>query len=274
MTSAIGHLEKARSPLLEAAQRAWQTTPFYRRLYGAPPASVEAVPFVSHVTYHRARGLSDCLAEGVEMTGALPGFQRGQRRLPVTLVEGGEDWTLRQRRLIAGLAELGIAPEGPRLNVLLVACDATGPFAGELSKGLAWERHQASILYWSGRRSELDRDIAAFAPDVVIPVTPELPPQPLAARGPRVVAIDHVERADSGPPHFDSLLVCDELHVLGARPRGGGAYRFDAAQLHIERDPASGQAAVTTLGSVLFPLIRFCLGRAFDLAAAPGLSGD
>lgn len=254
------------SPLLQAARRAYDTTTLYRVLYRDAPESEAAIPFVSHANYHRARGVVDCMTREAEIVGAVPAYHRNVRRIPVNVVESEEEWILRQQRLVRALADLGIAGDGPRYSFLLVADDASGPFACELSKGLTWERHQASITYLGGRRALLEADLAAYRPDIVLIVTPELTAGQLPDSEARIMTVTHVERPLEPGLDNDEFVVCDELHVLGARPANDDTLYFDAEQLHLEADPVSGLAAVTTLEFDCFPLVRYCLGSAFAVA--------
>lgn len=266
------------SPLLQAARRAYDTTTLYRILYRDAPENEAAIPFVSHANYHRARGVVDCMTPDAEIVGAVPAYHRNVRRIPVNVVESEEEWILRQQRLVRALADLGIAGDGPRYSFLLIADDASGPFACELSKGLTWERHQASITYLGGRRALLEADLAAYRPDIVLIVTPELTADQISdseAHGDvRIMTVTHVERSLEPGLDNDEFVVCDELHVLGARPANDGTLYFDAEQLHLEADPVSGLAAVTTLEFDCFPLVRYCLGSALAVAPRPGKVRD
>lgn len=254
------------SRLLQVARRAYDETTLYKILYRSSPVSEASIPFVSHTNYHRARGIVDCMVAGAEIVGAVPAYHRNIRRIPVNVVESEEEWVLRQQRLVRALADLGIATEGPRYSFLLIADDASGPFACELSKGLSWERHQASITYLAGRRELLAADLAAYRPDIVLIVTPELTGDQLPDCGARIFSVNHVERPPAPGPNGDEFVVCDELHVLGARPANDNTLYFDAEQLHLEVDPVSGLAAVTTLEFDCFPLIRYSLGSALTVA--------
>lgn len=257
------------SRLLQAAQRAYDRTTLYRLLYRDAPETEASIPFVSHTNYHRARGVVDCMTGEAEIVGAVPAYHRNVRRIPVNVVESEEEWILRQRRLVRALADLGIAVDGPRYSFLLIADDASGPFACELSKGLSWERHQASITYLAGSRRLLAADLAAYRPDIVVIVTPELSAARLPDCDARVVTVTHVERSLEPGLEGDEFVVCDELHVLGARPANDGTLYFDAAQLHLEVDPVSGLAAATTLDFDCFPLVRYSLGCALKVAPRP-----
>ena len=78
--------------LIEAARHAYDTVWLYRAIYGTKPTSPDDVPFISHVNFHRARNVLDCVVEGCEIHGAVPGYVHGSRDLPVTPVESGEEW--------------------------------------------------------------------------------------------------------------------------------------------------------------------------------------
>lgn len=252
--------------LLEAARRAYDQVPLYRTLYGARPRAEAEIPFISHVSYHRARGVLDCIAAEDDILGAVPAYRRKSRALPVTPLQSDEEWNDRLARLLAGLERLDILPADGPLRFLMIADEATGPFAGELSNALGWVKHQASITYHDDGKASLDGALEAFAPDVAVVVTPKLASGTLAPWGGRSVFVTHLDSEDLADRSCDRLLVCDELHVLGARPAGGRAFHCDAADLAIEREPYSGQTAVTTLNFTCFPLIRYALGRALNLA--------
>lgn len=257
-------------PVLDAAQRAYDAVPLYRVLYPQRPQRESQVPFISYVEYHHARGPLDCITGVDQALGAVPAYNRKSQRLPVTPLESGDEWTGRLNRLLAGLAHLGLPDANGGLSVLLLADDATGPFASELSNGLGWVRHRASISYIDGRSANVLRDIETFDPQVVLVVTPQLAPRDLAGTGRRVVAVTHVNSEAVDDPSCDRLLACDELHVLGARRVGQRQYVCDGSDLVVERVPESGNLAVTTTAFTCLPLIRYSLDRRLDFEVGGG----
>jgi len=248
--------------IVDAAVRAHARVPFYRALYPQAPRALEEVPFISHVTFHRARGLLDCIADREEITGALPAYYRNVRRFPWNIVESEEEARLRQLRFTCALTDLELTPAELE-RVVLVTDDPHGPFACELSKAFAWERHQASLIYFDGDHDHLAEDLRAFEPTTTLVVSAAVEPETLPGElAGRVVQIWHLERAGDPPPQRDLMLACDELHLFAVRPSGGQSIAFDAAQLALERDPRTGLLAVTTLGADCFPLIRYLVGVA------------
>lgn len=256
--------------LLSAAQRAYDEVAFYRMLYPRRPCRKADIPFISYTDYHHAYSVLDCITGLADTLGAVPAYNRMGRRLPVTPLESGDEWNARQRRLVAGLALLGLPVPERQMNFLLLADDTTGPFACELSSCLGWVRHRASIRYIDGRHGALEHDVEAFDPDAVLIVTPQISPSDLAGTQRRIVAVTHVHSEAVDNQSCDRLLVCDELHVVAARPAGTSGYCRVASDLLFEHVPGSGHAAVTTMDFTCLPLIRYSLGRHLELAPSAG----
>lgn len=249
--------------LLEAAQRAYDTVPFYRELYGDRPETPERIPFIGDADFHRAGGWSACLTPEAEVAWSLSPFHRHGRRFPWAAVEDGQEEEWRQQRLVAALGDLGLAP-GERDRVfLLVADESCGPFACELVAGLAWERHQASLAYVGEGDEGYAREVAAHRPDFLVVVSRLAPLSRLVElMGPgRVV---RVERSEEGgaPPLADchGWLVNDQTGLIATRRAGVAGWLWEGGQLLMETDPASGLSHLTTLSWSARPLIRYNLG--------------
>ena len=255
------------SVLLEAAQRAYATTRIYREIYGRSPTVERDVPFISHVAYHRARGLLDCITDSGLISGALPPYHRNVRRLPLTVVESEREWDQRLARLTTALVNLGAWPGHGTGHFVLVAEDATGTLASYLSEVLSWERQQASIVYADGGCRSLALDLSAYDPEVVLLLAPSLTPDDLPAECGRIVSIEPIDRPLRwlGRPDVDTILMCDESHVIAWRSSGAPRFDLEAPGLLVEAEPRSGQLCITTLDFDLFPLIRYALGAQIEM---------
>ena len=86
-------------------------------------------------------------------------------------------------------------------------------------------------------------------------------PEQLQHLGAKLIAIQHIEALNLGTVKFDRLLVSDELNVMAAACAGEETYRFDGRSLLLEREPSSGQLAVTTTAFTLFALVQLSLWR-------------
>jgi hypothetical protein len=255
------------SRLLDTAQRAFDAVPFYSVLYRVRPEVEDDVPFISHVAFHRARGTVDCIARTAQIIGAVPAYRRGLSCFPLTVLESEEEWQARLGRLRHALGLLGVGPEAG-LRFALVADDATGPFASEISNFLAWDRAEGSIVFLPSSGVSVSAAVGGLAPDVVLVVSPDVAPEEIAHSGRKVVTVRHVGDARPDPIGFDRLLVCDELFVLGAARAGQHGYWFDLRSVVPEAEPRSGLLAVTTPEFTCFPLVRYCLGRKLALAGS------
>ncbi|VGO16495.1 hypothetical protein PDESU_05086 [Pontiella desulfatans] len=248
--------------ILGAAQQAFDRVGFFRLLYGERPERTEAVPFVGSTHYFRAEGTLDCIDPAVAICGALPPFHRGFRRLPFTVVESEADIDQRQERLERALGDVGIAEE-PSRRMLMITNEANGPFACDLSTGLGWEGHPASIHYWGGTEEELGFQLAAHEPDYVVWCLPQNPTGLLPFPGEQTIVAHCI---DAPLPDWQGMLwlFCDEINLIGSRPPGRTAFRVDWEQLLIEAGH-SGRPAITTLKHEAFPLVRYELPNAFEV---------
>ena len=156
------------------------------------------------------------------------------------------------------LAHLGIDVARDRPRFLLLADDATGPFAADLSALLAWDRAQASIAYLDGGATRVGEALEAWRPDVALVVVPTLP----AGNSPRIARCAVVCQAADPlcrSADCDRLLIDDACHLLGAARRGAQAFAFDGEDLIVEMEPSTGRPAVTTARPRCFPLVRYLL---------------
>lgn len=247
--------------VLNAACSAYDRIAFYQLFYENRPETLEEVPFVSSTNYFRAAGTLDCVDPGVEICGALPPFHREFRHLPFTVLESEVDIDQRQERLELALADVGVAEDPQRM--LMITNEANGPFACDLSTGLGWEGHPASIHYWGGHVEELDFQIAAHRPDYVIWCLPQAPAGLLPFSAERTIVAHGI---DAPLPRWNGALwlFCDEINLIGSRPAGRIAFKVDREQLAIEVGP-SGRPCLTTLQREAFPLVRYELPNQFEV---------
>lgn len=247
----------ARETLIESAQRAFDTVKLYRMIYGKRPQVPEDIPFISHVHFHRARNVLDCVAKGGEILGAVPSYVRGSRDLPVTALESGDEWNYRLDRLVSGLQHLGLSITQERIKFLIVANQVTGVFASYLSDQLGWLKHQASISYDDFPEFDFDQTLSAFRPDVVLMLVPDIPPDIALKRNVKYISMLHVGDYWKQSHKYNRLLVCDELHVIGACRAGEQHYHYDCSHILLEIEPHSSHLAVTLPDFSCWPWIRY-----------------
>jgi hypothetical protein len=252
------------SLVLDTAQRAFDTIPLYRTLYGSRPESEEDVPFLPISAFHRAATPLDLVASTGTIRGIVPAFSRHARRLPVTVLESDAEWMLRLDRFRHALSVLDAAPEVGR-RFAIIADESTGPFAADIANFLAWDRAECSVIFylWDGP-VEVKDALAALAPDVILLVTGISPMMPVRNEAARVVTCHHIDNPSDGFFTTDRLLVSDELFVIGAARACSPSYVFDPRSVLIEEDPVSGRMAVTTTAFDCVALVRSC----FDLLHA------
>ena len=250
------------SVILNAAQRAFDRIALYRLLYRERPEQIERVPFISSTHYFRATGTLECIDPSLEICGVLPPFHREFRRLPFTVVESDADIDLRQERLELALEDIGIQ-DGSKQRMLMVTTEANGPFACDLSSGVGWEGHPASIYYWNGSSEELAFQIEAHRPSIVLWCLPTSPVDLLPFPQEQTVVMHPI---DAPLPNWPGamLLFCDEINLIGSRPAGREAFKVDSAQLFVEQGH-SGRPAITTLQREVFPLVRYEMPNAFEV---------
>ena len=248
--------------ILAAAQQAYDQVDFFRLLYRSRPRTLDEVPFISSTHYFRATGTLDCTVPGVEVCGALPPFHREFRRLQFTILESEPDIDQRQERLELALEDVGVEEEQSK-RMLIITSEANGPFACDLSTGLGWEGHPASIHYWSGTVEELEFQLEAHRPDYVIWCLPQPPEGLLPFPVEQTIVVHSI---DTPLPLWDGALwlFCDEINLLGSRPAGRTAFKVDREQLAFEVG-SSGRPSLTTLRREAFPLVRYELPNAFEV---------
>ncbi|MEI6890858.1 MAG: hypothetical protein V5783_01690 [Pontiella sp.] len=247
--------------ILAAAQKAFDRVPFFRGLYRSRPCALEEVPFISSTQYFRASGTLDCIVPDIEICGALVPFHREFRRLPFTVLESEADLDTRQERLTLALTDVGLGSDPQR--ILMITSEANGPFASDLSTGLGWEGHPASIHYGGDRVEELAFQLAAHRPDYVIWCLPQSPEGLLPFPVARTIVAHCI---DTPLPRWNGALwlFCDEINLVGSRPAGRATFRVDTQQLAFEMGP-SGRPCLTTLQREAFPLVRYELPNSFEV---------
>jgi hypothetical protein len=246
--------------VLEAARLAWDQTWFYRHLYGTTPESLADVPFITPATYHRARGVHDCIVDRDDVCGYIPSYHRNQRRFPFNIVVDEVAESQAQDRLAGALTALAI--NGPA-RFLAVTDDTRGPFTCDLVKGLAWERHQASMVYDQdvpGAADERRRQLEALQPDYLIVVDQRRLPLWQALTDTPVIVIAHAHHNTACPPEHTAWLFTDELKLIATSAAGVAAFTPAAEHLIFETAPDTGQTHVTTTAFACLPLIRYHLG--------------
>lgn len=250
------------NPVLVAAQSAFDHISFYKQLYRSRPQSLDEVPFTSSTQYHRATGTLECINQAIDPCGVLPPFHREFRRLPHTVLESEEDIEQRQERISQALEDIGIHENTPK-RMLIVTTEENGPFACDLSTGLGWEGHPASIFYWGGKQEELEFQIQAHQPDILIWCLPFNPQEATEFPSEQIITVHHINHPIpewTGP----LWIFCDEINLIGSRPSGRSEFRINPKQLHIENGPA-GRPCLTTLQRELFPLVRYELPSSFEV---------
>lgn len=249
-------------PVLKAAKKAYDSIPFFNLLYGTIPKSLNEIPFISYSNYHRALGVTDCIDGTAELSGVAPPNHRDFRRMPFSILESEADIDLRQERLSHALQDIGIS-SAPSLRILLITDEANGPFACDLSTGLGWEGHPASIFYFTGDYDILSFQISAHRPDLLIwCLEPALLDQVDFPNSKILLA----HCIDKPVPKWkgDLWLFCDEFNLIGSRPAGRTAFSIAPDQLFIEVGP-SGRPSLTTLQCEVFPLVRYELANHFEV---------
>lgn len=248
--------------VLTAAQKAYDTITLYQLLYRSRPESLDGVPFISATHYFRAEGTLECIDPAAEVCGAVPPFFREFRRLPFTVLESEPDIDQRQERLELALEDVGISEKPPR-RILMITNEENGPFACDLSTGLGWEGHPASIHYWGGTVEELAFQIAAHEPDVVIWCLTQSPVGVLPFPEEQTLVAHCI---DAPLPAWNGALwlFCNEVNLIGSRPAGRSEFKVDRKQLLFETGD-SGLPALTTTQRETFPLVRYELPHRFEV---------
>ena len=242
--------------LLSAAQHAFDQTEFYSALYEFRPNDIGQIPFISHADYYRASGLLACITDRSLVTGYLPPFHRNIRKFPFNIVESDTEQKQHHSRLMHSLGTLGIDPGQPA-TYLIIADDASGPFAGEISTCLAWEHNIASIVFHHGDLEQLLDDIKSYAPDFIIKVSNSSWHLDLGKYSAKTITVHHVDN----PIPISSkmaLLACDEIGIFAARKNLGDSFSYDEENLSVEINPHTRLPALTTINFGIAPFIRYC----------------
>ena len=246
------------NPLLSAAQRAFDETEFYGSIYPCRPTCLDEIPFINHSHYHQAMGILDCITDRSEVSGALAAYHRNARKFPFNIVEGETEQQQRHKRLIHALSILGITSKNSN-RFLLIADDASGPFAGELATCLAWEHHQASIVFHHGSDAQLHEDITCYKPDYLLNVSIFSSGIALKGLDQKMINVHHVDQLI--PDKENLLLACDEIGIFACRKDPADPFVYDQENLLIETNPHSRLPALTTQNFRIAPFIRYSPGH-------------
>lgn len=203
-------------------------------------------------------GILDCITDRSEVSGALAAYHRNARKFPFNIVEGETEQQQRHKRLIHALSVLGITSKNSN-RFLLIADDASGPFAGELATCLAWEHHQASIVFHHGSDAQLHEDITCYKPDYLLNVSIFSSEIALKGLDQKMINVHHVDQLI--PDKENLLLACDEIGIFACRKDPADPFVYDQENLLIETNPHSRLPALTTQNFGIAPFIRYSLGH-------------
>jgi hypothetical protein len=244
--------------LLDAACRAFHRTRFYHDLYEVEPVDDADIPYISSTAYHQAYGILDCIVDREQIVGVLPSYRRNVRRFPFTVVEDAAELVLRQRRIVRALEDIGV-PEDGACRFLIIADDSRGPFACEVSKGLYWEGHQASIFYLNGVDEDLQREVRLHDPDYTVLTSGRHLRRIIERPTSSIVVVEHCDNRPIQDLNYPALLYADECDLIGSRAPGRAYFDYDDEQLLLERVPASRATCISTLAFSCFPFMRYAL---------------
>lgn len=203
-------------------------------------------------------GILDCITDRSEVSGALAAYHRNARKFPFNIVEGETEQQQRHKRLIHALSVLGITSKNSN-RFLLIADDASGPFAGELATCLAWEHHQASIVFHHGSDAQLHEDITCYKPDYLLNVSIFSSGIALKGLEHKMINVHHVDQLI--PDKENLLLACDEIGIFACRKDPADPFVYDQENLLIETNPHSRLPALTTQNFRIAPFIRYSPGH-------------
>jgi hypothetical protein len=249
--------------VLAAAQRAYDTVPFYRRLYDGRPERLADVPAIGPSAFHRADSVADCVVDPRSVLGAVPPCRRGGGRLPFPMVEDRAEQRARSGRLLAALRSIGFLPEHPPCQLVLVADEETGPLAAQLANALGSAAHTASVVLAAREPASTREAVRALDPEGIVLVAEDRAlAAALWALAPLVQTVPLHRSVAMGAAGGGVLVVTDELHAVGTVREGGVGARLTPADggLAFEVDRDSGELRVTTLAFTCMPLIRYALG--------------
>ncbi|MGN7611217.1 hypothetical protein ACQZV8_03935 [Magnetococcales bacterium HHB-1] len=257
------------STLLHVAQKAWDHIPFYKKTLLKRPQCVAEIPFFSESDFFNTQGLLDCIADQEEIAWTILPWSRYGKRFPWGVVESEADQHWRQQRITQMLAALNIAEEAKDRRFLIISDETRGPLACEISTALAWERQQASILYWHGDRESFRQSFCCFSADFVIVLIPLPSTLVSQIRDQRATWIffARVETPLSLQSSDWSWLSADILPLFAFRHPHEQVWYLDDQQFFWETHPVTGYTHITTLQAEMFPLIRFSLGQSIPLTA-------
>jgi hypothetical protein len=245
--------------VLAAAQRAYDTVPFYRRLYETRPEHLEDVPAIGPSAFHRADSVGDCVVDARAVLGAVPPCRRGGGRLPFSVVENRAEQRARSGRLLAALRSIGFLLEHPSRRLVLVADEETGPLAAQLANALGSAAHTASLVFAAREPASTTAAVEALdADEVVLVAEDRVLAGALRALAPVAQAVPLHRSAALGGT--GGVLVTDELHAVGTVREGVGVSLISTDGLSFEVDRDAGELRVTTLAFTCMPLIRYALG--------------
>ena len=241
--------------MLDAARHVFANVAFYRRLYRREPEALGDIPYVECSDFAAVRGPTDCMLDLHLMVGAIPTHDRASFvfRSPLSRARpnGSRDGA------VASALALGIDVARDRPRFLLLADDATGPFAADLSALLAWDRAQASIAYLDGGATGLVKPSKHGGRMSRWSLCRRC--RQAIGRIARCAVVCQAADPLCRSADCDRLLIDDACHLLGAARRGAQAFAFDGEDLIVEMEPSTGRPAVTTARPRCFPLVRYLL---------------
>ncbi|MBF0622242.1 MAG: hypothetical protein HQL54_10000 [Magnetococcales bacterium] len=256
-------MTSAPSSLLNAAQRAWQQVAFHQNLLPHIPQSETEVPFITDADFFNTNGLENLITDPSAVSWVILPFNRTGKRFPFAVVEDEQDQENRQKRFCLALSALGLSENQSDHRFLLVADDATGPVACELCSAISWEKHQASIIYWTGHLEHLKADISAFDPQILVILAKNVTTETIP--GILTVCVEQAEnQPDLSVENVYGWLYSDQLGFIGHRPPNSQTWQWDKDQFLVETHPYSKLSHITTLNFSLMPFIRYGLGRTLN----------
>ncbi len=249
-------MKKISEEILENAQKAWDESIFFKRIYAQRPIVLNDVQPTSYVSYHSISTLSDCLLNKSLLVGHIPSYFRGYRQLPMNIVESAVENMDRERRFLRAFEALGLNVERDPLRFLIFADDQTGPFACDLSTlFLCNTKCHVSISYNSQSPHWIESDIIAYRPDKIIVLSSSAQSY-LISLNYDCIYFEHLDHSLLSQKRFPVVLACDIFHILAARPIGFESYFYDHNSLIVESDSHSGFCLVTKRQANFLPFIR------------------
>ncbi len=243
--------------VVAAARRA----PFWRRRLPERPirslADFEALP-VTAVSEYRRQPLRSLLADA-DAIEWLPGSWLGSSPHRAPMMEGA-----REARVRVGLLTdaLSLAmPSGVESPSAVALTTAERRYFGAEACAALVRMGVAAHLVADAGAADADELLAAFAPNIVLALSPRLALERLPASVSAIVSvnerIEEPSRAIGGARRVD-MLVQNELGVLGASV-GGAPHRMNRHRFHLERSPR-GTLVATPYFARVQPVIRLDTG--------------